>query len=172
MLKHNKVASGNATETLLFTLLLSDNDNHRLFFLFLQKCADHRVSDKRLYPTFARTFPPATQVTRSIISLLLHFNWRKFTLVVGTSSKWQSIAEKVGHFRAHSHCAFFFLNETAIPLIAMNGLHRTQRKCSHCAIAKTSPVDIQPIVSKNKSQSQVAQCDRALRLTGRHTAGF
>ncbi|ELT88243.1 hypothetical protein CAPTEDRAFT_197264, partial [Capitella teleta] len=62
-----------------------------------QKCADHRVSDKKLYPTFARTFPPANQVTKSILALLLHFSWRKITLVVGDaqSSKWRSIAEKL-----------------------------------------------------------------------------
>ncbi|ELT90006.1 hypothetical protein CAPTEDRAFT_179119 [Capitella teleta] len=61
------------------------------------KCADHRVSDKKLYPTFARTFPPANQVTKSILALLLHFSWRKITLVVGDaqSSKWRSIAEKL-----------------------------------------------------------------------------
>ena len=61
----------------------------------LQKCIDHKVSNKELYPTFARTFPPATQVTKSIIALLSNFNWHKFTMIVGSSRKWQSIAEKL-----------------------------------------------------------------------------
>ena len=53
------------------------------------------MSDKKLYPTFARTSPPATQVTKSIIALLRHFNWNKFAMVVGSSAKWQPIAEKM-----------------------------------------------------------------------------
>ncbi|XP_067672453.1 receptor-type guanylate cyclase Gyc76C-like isoform X2 [Haliotis asinina] len=59
------------------------------------KCSDYEVSEKALYPTFARTFPPATQVTKSIISLLLHFNWHRYTLVVGSSHQDQTIAEKL-----------------------------------------------------------------------------
>ncbi|XP_041363434.1 receptor-type guanylate cyclase Gyc76C-like [Gigantopelta aegis] len=57
------------------------------------KCADHAVSDKTLYPTFARTYPPAKQVTKSIISLLLHFNWRMYTLVAGDTHQQQTIAD-------------------------------------------------------------------------------
>lgn len=59
------------------------------------KCADLDVSDKTKYPTFARTFPPTSQVTSSIISLLLHFNWKRFTLVAGKSHKRQTIAKKL-----------------------------------------------------------------------------
>ena len=54
----------------------------------------------------------------------------------------------------------FFLIATAIPHIAANGLYRTQWKCSHCVTPTTSPSSIQPIVNKNKSQLQVAQCLR------------
>ena len=64
--------------------------------------------------------------------------------------------------RAHSHCKFFFLNVTAIPLVTSNGLYRTQWKCSHYAIAKTLSTPTQPNMSKNKSQLQIAQCERAL----------
>ena len=60
------------------------------------------------------------------------------------------------------HTVRFFLIATAIPSITRNGLHRTQWKCSHYATATTSPTPMQPIVSKNKSQSQIAQCERAL----------
>ena len=57
-----------------------------------------------------------------------------------------------------------FLIVTAIPHIATNGLYRTQRKCSHCATATTSPASIQLIVSKSKSQLRIAQCERALKV--------
>lgn len=70
--------------------------NITLITFSFQKCADPKVSDKQLYPTFARTFPPASQVTKSIIALLLHFHWRRVTLVieVGPAREWKSIAEK------------------------------------------------------------------------------
>ena len=58
----------------------------------------------------------------------------------------------------------FFLIATAIHLIATNGLYRTQWKCSHCVTATTSPAPVQPIVRKNKSQLQIAQCERTLKV--------
>lgn len=42
-----------------------------------------------------RTFPPTTQVTNSIISLLLNYNWKRFTLILGLSHKPQTIAKKL-----------------------------------------------------------------------------
>ena len=61
-------------------------------------------------------------------------------------------------YKAHSHCAFFLI-ATVLPLIATNGLYRTQWKCYHYATVTTSPT---PIVSKNKSQLQIAQYEWAL----------
>ena len=51
--------------------------------------------------------------------------------------------------KACSHCAI----ATAISLIATNGLYRTRWRCSYYATATTSPAPMQPIVSKDKSQS-------------------
>lgn len=67
----------------------------RYFIVLFQKCADLDVSDKTKYPTFMRTFPPTSQVTSSLISLLLHFNWKRFTLITGKSHKRQTIARKL-----------------------------------------------------------------------------
>ena len=61
------------------------------------------------------------------------------------------------------HTVRFFHIASAIPLLATNGLYGTQRKCSHYETVGTSPVPIQPIVSKNKSQLQVAQCKWTLK---------
>ncbi|XP_076454270.1 guanylate cyclase 32E-like [Babylonia areolata] len=67
------------------------------------KCADDEVSDKTKYPTFARTRPPAAQVTTSVLSLLLHFNWTRFSLVVGSSHGQQRVALKLQELaRAHN----------------------------------------------------------------------
>ncbi|KAG8235373.1 hypothetical protein J437_LFUL012584, partial [Ladona fulva] len=40
-----------------------------------QFCTHRETSDKRRYPTFARTRPPDTQISKSVTTLLLHFNW-------------------------------------------------------------------------------------------------
>ena len=48
---------------------------------------------------------------------------------------------------------------TAIPHIATSGLYRTQWNCLHYATTTAS----RPIVSKNKSQSQILQCEQALK---------
>uniref|UniRef100_A0A5S6Q8M7 Guanylate cyclase n=1 Tax=Trichuris muris TaxID=70415 RepID=A0A5S6Q8M7_TRIMR len=47
------------------------------------KCFDHAVSDKTKYSTFARTVPAESEISRAAISLLRHFNWRKFSIVYG-----------------------------------------------------------------------------------------
>ncbi|KDR09970.1 Guanylate cyclase 32E, partial [Zootermopsis nevadensis] len=49
-------------------------------------CMDYETSDKSRYPTFARTRPPDTQISKSVVSVLLNFNW--------------------------THVAFFYLNST------------------------------------------------------------
>ncbi|XP_076366170.1 guanylate cyclase 32E-like [Tachypleus tridentatus] len=40
-------------------------------------CAHHETSNKQLFPTFARTRPPDTQISKSVSSLLLYFKWKK-----------------------------------------------------------------------------------------------
>ena len=99
-------------------------------------------------------------VKKQVASCLLKvvFAWKEMLTGNGTTHcKFCSRST----LRAHSHCAFFLI-ATAIPLIATNGLHGTQWKCSHYATVTTSPTPIQPIMSKSKSQSQIAQCERAL----------
>lgn len=46
--------------------------------MFLQKCSDYKAS---YVPTFARTEPPDTQVTKSVISLLKYYRWQKFSII-------------------------------------------------------------------------------------------
>ncbi|CAH1795400.1 unnamed protein product [Owenia fusiformis] len=47
------------------------------------KCNDAEVSKKSTYPTFARTDPPNSRSAKSIIALMQHYHWSKFTLIVG-----------------------------------------------------------------------------------------
>ncbi|GFR93323.1 guanylate cyclase [Elysia marginata] len=62
-----------------------------------QVCSEDEVSDKTRYPTFARTFPPAGQITKSVISLLKYYNWTKFSIIYGdTESKtYESVAMRL-----------------------------------------------------------------------------
>ena len=64
------------------------------------------MSDKKLYPTFARTSPPGKQVAKFITSLLLYHDWRRVTLIVGeeqTPSAWQRIDSKLREFMTQYH---------------------------------------------------------------------
>ncbi|XP_025406110.1 receptor-type guanylate cyclase Gyc76C-like isoform X2 [Sipha flava] len=54
------------------------------------KCADYKASG---IPTFARTDPPDTQITKSIISLLRYYSWKKFSIITEDSMK--SVAESL-----------------------------------------------------------------------------
>ncbi|XP_050310178.1 receptor-type guanylate cyclase Gyc76C-like [Anthonomus grandis grandis] len=51
------------------------------------KCSDYKASD---VPTFARTEPPDTQVTKSIFSLLTYYNWHKFSIIY--EERWDTVA--------------------------------------------------------------------------------
>ncbi|KAL1378096.1 hypothetical protein pipiens_004050 [Culex pipiens pipiens] len=78
------------------------------------KCADSAVSDKSIYSSFARTLPPATKVSKSVVSLLLAYNWHCFSVVAGKHPAWSmEIAQAiklqaesnnltVNHFREYS----------------------------------------------------------------------
>ncbi|XP_076756060.1 receptor-type guanylate cyclase Gyc76C [Xylocopa sonorina] len=54
------------------------------------KCSDYKASK---VTTFARTEPPDTQVTKSVIALLLHYSWNKFTIVA--ESAWSTVARSL-----------------------------------------------------------------------------
>lgn len=43
--------------------------------------------------TFVRTEPPDTQVTKSVIALLLHYGWNKFSIV--TERAWSTVARSL-----------------------------------------------------------------------------
>ncbi|XP_055334707.1 receptor-type guanylate cyclase Gyc76C-like [Paramacrobiotus metropolitanus] len=59
------------------------------------KCSDQAVSNRKIYKTFARLQPPDIQVTKSIIALLKHFDWQKFSIVYGSTHAWQAIAKNL-----------------------------------------------------------------------------
>lgn len=42
-------------------------------------CTNYETSNKRDFPTFARTRPPDTQIAKSVVSLLVAYNWTQVT---------------------------------------------------------------------------------------------
>ncbi|KAJ8964719.1 hypothetical protein NQ314_004684, partial [Rhamnusium bicolor] len=51
------------------------------------KCSDYKASK---VPTFARTEPPDTQVTKSVVSLLNYYKWHKFSIIY--EEAWDTVA--------------------------------------------------------------------------------
>lgn len=49
------------------------------------------------FPTFARTRPPDTQISKSVVALLLAFNWTQvsFLYLDDVSSQYQPVAETI-----------------------------------------------------------------------------
>jgi hypothetical protein len=41
-----------------------------------------------VYYTFARTLPPSSKVSKSVVALLLYFKWTKFIIVAGKRLAW------------------------------------------------------------------------------------
>ena len=46
------------------------------------------MSDKRVYQTFARTLPPSSKVSKSVVALLKAFAWTKFIVIAGKRPAW------------------------------------------------------------------------------------
>ncbi|XP_064634710.1 guanylate cyclase 32E-like isoform X2 [Lineus longissimus] len=59
------------------------------------KCSDHSLSDKTLFPTFARTLVPTSKVWKSIIATIKYFKWKKFTPISYDDRKWKMTADKL-----------------------------------------------------------------------------
>ena len=78
-----------------------------------------------------------------------YYRFRHF--VFCTITKWLSMVKPS---KARSQCVIFFRIATAILLIAADGLHSTQWKCSHHVTAPASPTPVYPMINKNKLQSQ------------------
>ncbi|XP_052766040.1 guanylate cyclase 32E-like [Mya arenaria] len=62
------------------------------------KCHDSKTGDpdeSLTRRTFARTQPSTAKVSKSIISILQYYEWKRLTLVVGASSIWNETAESL-----------------------------------------------------------------------------
>ncbi|KAH8236103.1 hypothetical protein KR032_002606 [Drosophila birchii] len=60
-------------------------------------CTHRDPSNKADFPTFARTRPPDTQISKSVVALLLAFNWTQvsFLYLDDSSGQYQPVAETI-----------------------------------------------------------------------------
>ncbi|KPM11835.1 atrial natriuretic peptide receptor-like protein 1 [Sarcoptes scabiei] len=63
--------------------------------LISYKCIDQKLSNKTIYPTFARTLPPSSKISKSIISLLKYFNWNTIVLIVSGNPTNKQVQESL-----------------------------------------------------------------------------
>ncbi|XP_011254353.1 guanylate cyclase 32E [Camponotus floridanus] len=52
-------------------------------------CTHHETSNKKEFPTFVRTRPPDTQISKSVVSVLMAFNWTKITFMYMNSTMFE-----------------------------------------------------------------------------------
>jgi len=60
-----------------------------------QYCSEVVVSNKDDYPTFARTKPTDSQISKSVVSVLKRFNWDKITFVHSSEPELQHTADAI-----------------------------------------------------------------------------
>lgn len=58
-------------------------------------CSETQLSDKKLFPTFARTEPIGRQLTPAIEELLNHFKWKKFAIMVEESTMYELVYKDI-----------------------------------------------------------------------------
>ncbi|KAK6170897.1 hypothetical protein SNE40_019184 [Patella caerulea] len=58
-------------------------------------CSENEVSDKELYPTFARTKPTVSQISKSVVSILRLFNWKKVTFIHSNIDEFEHTADTI-----------------------------------------------------------------------------
>ena len=70
------------------------------------KCVDHRGAKRKSYRTFARTYPPSTQVIKSVIALLKYYKWFKFSIVYENSLQFRTMALQLAEQAPRYHSRF------------------------------------------------------------------
>lgn len=68
---------------------------NNFIFYNLQKCTDSAVSDKSYFNSFARTLAPAAKVSKSVVALLLAFEWNKIVIVTSDRTWSLEVAEAI-----------------------------------------------------------------------------
>ena len=60
-------------------------------FHYFQMCMERELSDKKIYPTFARTAATGVKISTAIHVLLKHFKWTKVSVILEESTHYKQI---------------------------------------------------------------------------------
>lgn len=60
------------------------------FIWYTQMCTSNAVSDKKLYPTFARTIFGDNSISPSVLAILKYFNWNRVGIISEDAESWES----------------------------------------------------------------------------------
>ena len=60
------------------------------FICHIQMCTSNAVSDKELYPTFARTIFGDNSISPSVLAILKYFNWNRVGIISEDAHTWES----------------------------------------------------------------------------------
>lgn len=71
------------------------NHNLKTSFFTFQFCSEVEVSNNLFYPTFARTKPTDSQISKSVVSILKQLNWKKVAFVHTSESVLQHTADTI-----------------------------------------------------------------------------
>jgi len=64
--------------------------------MITHKCAERKLSEMpQTYFTFARTLPPSSKISKSVMALLEKFAWNKFIIIVGRRNEWIQIKDAI-----------------------------------------------------------------------------
>jgi Receptor family ligand binding region len=58
-------------------------------------CTHHETSNKKYFPTFGRTRPPETQISKSVVSLLSYFNWTQVSFFYLNDNEFIPVADTI-----------------------------------------------------------------------------
>ncbi|KAI6217266.1 Guanylate cyclase [Aphelenchoides fujianensis] len=96
------------------------------------KCKDQTVSDKTKYPTFARTVPAETKITKSLMALLKHYSWKKFAVIYENKPQNRELYNAISREMEAENkrleegaTEYTFLNVTEIPFYSEVGITTT-----------------------------------------------
>lgn len=96
------------------------------FCFFFQFCTNHETSDKNKFPTFVRTRPPDTQISKSVVSVLKAFNWTKvnFFYDIVIEKKFFPFLNK-SYFMGGLQVTFMYMNSSLVDFSKMSTIGMT-----------------------------------------------
>ena len=91
-------------------------------------CMNEGLSEKKIFPTFARTIPPISRLAPQIHALLSHFNWTRVGIITQQKqqrTQWSVLEESLRHLGVRVSSAFTIDQGVEETQNFENGLQKT-----------------------------------------------